>query len=210
MAAADLLGCEPEQLVRDGEGYVGPDEEPVTFGEVVDHAHAMGLQLSAQGRWQVSEIEWDFETGTGVPYFGYVFGAQIAEVEVNRRTGRTRAQKIWAAHDAGHILYPKGALGQMYGGITQGLGYALMEGFRFENGMPQSLDFDRYRIPRANDVPEIEGVYIETHLPEGPYGAKNLAEPVMIGAAPAIANAFAHATGVRVRTFPLPNLSQLK
>jgi CO/xanthine dehydrogenase Mo-binding subunit len=210
MAAADLLGCEPEQLVRDGERYVGPDEEPVSFGEVVDHARAMGFQLSAQGRWQVPEIEWDFETGTGVPYFGYVFGAQIAEVEVVRRTGRTRVLKMWAAHDAGRILYPQGALGQMYGGITQGLGYALMEGFQFENGVPQALDFDRYRIPRANDVPEIEGTYIETHLPEGPYGAKNLAEPVMIGAAPAIANAFAQATGLRVRKLPLPNVSQTR
>jgi CO/xanthine dehydrogenase Mo-binding subunit len=206
MAAADMLGCEPEQLVRDGEQYVGPDEEPVSFGEVVNHARAMGFQLSAQGRWQVPEIEWHFETGTGVPYFGYVFGAQIAEVEVNRRTGRTRVLKMWAAHDAGQILYPQGALGQMYGGIAQGLGYALMEGFRFENGIPQARDFDRYRIPRANDVPEIEGTYIATHLPEGPYGAKNLAEPVMIGAAPAIGNAFAQATGIRVRSFPLPHL----
>jgi CO/xanthine dehydrogenase Mo-binding subunit len=206
MAAADMLGCEPEQLVRDGERYVGPDEEPVSFGEVIDHARAMGFQLSAQGRWQVPEIEWHFESGTGVPYFGYVFGAQIAEVEVSRRTGRTRVLKMWAAHDAGQILYPQGALGQMYGGIAQGLGYALMEGFRYENGIPQAGDFDRYRIPRANDVPEIDGTYIVTHLPEGPYGAKNLAEPVMIGAAPAIGNAFAHATGIRVRSFPLPQL----
>ncbi len=210
MSAADLLGCEPEQLVRDGEQYVGPDEEPATFEEVVDHARELGFQLSAQGRWQVPEIEWDFERGTGVPYFGYVFGAQVAEVEVSRRTGRTRVVKMWAAHDGGRILHPTGALGQMYGGIAQGLGYALMENFRFENGIPQALDFDRYRIPRANDMPEIEGTYIETHLPEGPYGAKNLAEPVMIGAAPAIGNAFAHATGVRIRGFPLPRVAQRK
>ena len=210
MSAADLLGCEPEQLVRDGEQYVGPDEEPATFEEVVDHARELGFQLSAQGRWQVPEIEWDFERGTGVPYFGYVFGAQVAEVEVSRRTGRTRVVKMWAAHDGGRILHPTGALGQMYGGIAQGLGYALMENFRFENGIPQALDFDRYRIPRANDMPEIAGTYIETHLPEGPYGAKNLAEPVMIGAAPAIGNAFAHATGVRIRGFPLPRVAQRK
>lgn len=204
LAAADLLGCTPDRLMRQGEHYIGPDEEPVSFETVVDHAHAMGLQLSADGRWQVRPIEWDFDKGTGEPYFAYVFGAQVAEVVVNRTTGRTRVLKIWAAHDAGTILYPKGALGQMYGGIAQGLGYGLMEDFRFENGVPQALDFDRYRIPRATDVPDIEGTYIETSFPEGPYGAKNLAEPVMVGTAPAVANAFAQATGRRVRSFPLP------
>ncbi|MGC9522245.1 MAG: xanthine dehydrogenase family protein molybdopterin-binding subunit, partial [Anaerolineae bacterium] len=203
-AAADFLGCAPEQLIRDGERYIGPNEELLAFETVVDHARAMGLQLSAQGRWQVRPIEWDFERGTGEPYFCYVFGAQVAEVEVNRRTGRTRVRKIWAAHDAGTILYPQGAMGQMYGGIAQGLGYALSEAFRYVDGVPQQLDFDRYRIPRARDVPEIEGTYIQTSHSEGPYGAKNLAEPVMIATAPAIANAYAHATGRRVRGFPLP------
>lgn len=204
LAAADLLKCAPERLVHRGEQTIGPNEKPASFEAVVDHARAMGLQLSADGRWQVRPIEWDFEQGTGEPYFAYVFGAQVAEVEVNRSTGRTRVLGIWAAHDAGTILYPKGALGQMTGGVTQGLGFALMEDFRFENGVPQALDFDRYRIPRATDVPDIVGTYIQTSLPEGPYGAKNLAEPVMVGTAPAIANAFAQATGQRIRSLPLP------
>jgi len=208
LAAADLLACTPDQLVRNGERYIGPDEEPATFEAVVDHARAMGLQTSAEGRWEIRPIRWNFDTGTGEPYFCYVFGAQVAEVEVSRRTGRTKVLKIWAAHDAGTILYPKGALGQMYGGIAQGLGYALMEGFRYEDGIPQTLSFTRYRVPRATDVPEIEGAYIQTYHPEGPYGAKNLAEPVMIATAPAIANAFYQATGQRVRTFPLPHVRQ--
>ena len=206
LAAADLLRCDPRQLIRDGECYVGPDETPVSFEAVVGHAREMGLQLSAQGRWQIRPIEWNFETGTGEPYFCYVFGAQVAEVEVNRRTGRSRVRKIWAAHDAGKILFPKGALGQMYGGIAQGLGFALMENFRFKDGVPQTLSFKQYRLPRATDVPEIEGTYIQTAGAIGPYGAKNLAEPVMIGTAPAIANAFAQATGIRVRGFPLPRV----
>lgn len=204
LAAADLLRCNPQQLIRDGETYVGPDETPVPFEDIVSHAREMGLQLSAQGRWQIRPIEWDFENGTGEPYFCYVFGAQVAEVEVNRRSGKTRVLKIWAAHDAGKILFPKGALGQMYGGIAQGLGFALMENFRFKDGMPQTLSFTKYRLPRATDVPEIEGTYIQTTEAAGPYGAKNLAEPVMIGTAPAIANAFAQATGIRVRSLPLP------
>lgn len=203
LAAADLLGCEINRIVRDGERYVGPSEIPISFETVAAHAREMGFQLSAEGRWQIPTIEWDFEKGTGDPYFGYVFGAQVAEVEVNRRTGRTKVLKIWAAHDAGRILFPTGALGQMYGGIAQGLGFGLMEDFSFEKSMPQKRAFTKYRVPRALDVPEIEGTYIETEGAIGPYGAKNLAEPVMIGTAPAIANAFAQAMGQRVRRLPV-------
>ena len=208
-AAADVLGCDVGRLVRHGEGYVGPDETPVSFEAVVAHARTMGMQLSTSGRWQVGEVVWDFEHGTGTPYFCYVFGAQVAEVEVNVRSGRVRVTGLWAAHDAGTILFPQGALGQFYGGITQGVGYALTEAFTYEQGMPQATQFTRYRIPRATDVPEIEATFVETELREGPFGAKNLAEPVMNGTAPAVANAVFHATGVRTRSLPIPR-SQLR
>jgi CO/xanthine dehydrogenase Mo-binding subunit len=203
LAAADALQCESEQLVRDGEQYIGPSEEPLTFEEVVDHAFEIGLQLSTQGYWQIPEIHWDFEKGTGTPYFCYTFGAQVVEVEVDTRTGEVKATGIWAAHDAGKIIFPKGAKGQMLGGIAQGLGYGLTEGFDYEEGYPQQHNFDRYHIPSATDLPEMEVTYIETTLPEGPFGAKNLAEPVMLATAPALANAVFHATGVRVRDLPL-------
>ncbi|MFP4345374.1 MAG: xanthine dehydrogenase family protein molybdopterin-binding subunit [Anaerolineales bacterium] len=203
LAAADALQCEPEQLVRAGEQYIGPSEEPLTFEEVVDHAFELGLQLSTQGYWQIPEIHWDFEKGTGTPYFCYTFGAQVVEVEVDTRTGEVKATGIWAAHDAGKIIFPKGAQGQMLGGIAQGLGYGLTEGFDYEEGYPQQHNFDRYHIPSATDLPEMEVTYIETTLPEGPFGAKNLAEPVMLATAPALANAVFHATGVRVRDLPL-------
>lgn len=203
LAAAKTLHCLPDQIVRDGERFIGPSEEPLTFEAVVDAARAQGLQLSVAGRWQIPTIEWDFEQGRGKPYFCYVFGAQVAEVEVTLRTGKVRVVNLWAAHDAGKILYPKGALGQLCGGITQGLGYGLMEGFLYQDGIPQSLNLTSYRIPRAVDVPEIEATFIETTLHEGPFGAKNMAEPVMVGTAPALANAVFHATGVRVHTLPV-------
>jgi CO/xanthine dehydrogenase Mo-binding subunit len=159
--------------------------------------------LSTEGRWQIRPIEWDFKKGTGEPYFCYVFGAQVAEVEVNIRTGKITVTGIWAAHDAGQILYPLGALGQLYGGIVQGLGYALTEQFRFEKSIPQTLGLNTYRIPRSSDVPEITATYIQTTLRQGPFGAKNLAEPVMVGTAPAIANAVSQAVGKRIRALPI-------
>jgi CO/xanthine dehydrogenase Mo-binding subunit len=125
-AAADLFKCAPGQILRDEEAFIGPDEEPVDFDTVVAHARKLGYVLSAHGRWQMPVIHWDFEKGTGTPYVGYTFGAQIVEVTVNTGTGRVQADRIWAAHDIGKVLFPEGAYGQLYGGITQGLGYGLM------------------------------------------------------------------------------------
>ncbi|NMB88081.1 MAG: molybdopterin-dependent oxidoreductase, partial [Chloroflexi bacterium] len=81
-AAADLLHCLPSQLLRDGESFVGPGEEPITWDEVLLHAREMGLTLSAHGKWGAPNIHWDPKTGRGTPYFAFHYGAQIAEVTV--------------------------------------------------------------------------------------------------------------------------------
>jgi CO/xanthine dehydrogenase Mo-binding subunit len=109
---------------------------------------------------------------------------------------------IWAAHDPGKVLFPQGAYGQVYGGITQGLGYALTERVNFDDGYIQTSNFDEYLIPTAMDVPDIEAVFVEKHLSVGPHGAKNIAEPSMVPTAPAVLNAIAHATGRRIRDLP--------
>jgi CO/xanthine dehydrogenase Mo-binding subunit len=203
LAASNLLNCEQDQIHRQGELFIGPDEEPVLFEKVVDHALEMGLQLFSQGYWQIPRIHWDFETGTGIPYYTYSYGAQVAQVFVNKASGDVKVERIWAAHDGGRIIFPKGARGQLLGGIAQGLGYALTEGFEFKDGYPQSTRFSKYVIPSILDMPECETKFIETTLPDGPYGAKNLAEPVMIATAPAIANAIFQAVGVRCYELPI-------
>jgi CO/xanthine dehydrogenase Mo-binding subunit/aerobic-type carbon monoxide dehydrogenase small subunit (CoxS/CutS family) len=203
-AAANALRCAPAQIARHGEQYVGPSEEPLSFEQVVDHARQMGLTLSAHGSWRMPHFEWHFDTGTGTPYYCYVFGAQVAEVEVDTRTGAVNVVQIWQAHDGGKIIFPQGAAGQMVGGIAQGVGYALLEEMNFQRGYPQSLNLDGYLIPTALDAPPVEGVFIETPYAPGPYGARNLAEPMLIATAPAIANAVFHATGVRHRNIPMP------
>ena len=202
-AAANDLGCDPAQVIRDGEKYIGPKEDPISFNQVVDHARQMGLTLSSYGTWNMPHIEWHFDKGTGIPYYCYVFGAVVAEVEVDQRLGKIDVLNIWMAHDAGKIIFPQGARGQMVGGIAQGLGYGVLEEMKFNQGYPQSINFDGYLIPTALDMPAVKGTFIETHFKEGPYGAKNLAEPMMIGIAPAIANAAFQATGVRNRVTPL-------
>ncbi|MCL5274583.1 MAG: xanthine dehydrogenase family protein molybdopterin-binding subunit [Chloroflexi bacterium] len=202
-AAADLLKCAPEQIVRDQEMFIGADEEPVGFDAVAAHARKMGFVLSAHGKWQMPTIHWDFEKGAGVPYVGYTFGAQVVEVTVNTGTGKVQADRIWAAHDIGKVLFPEGAYGQLYGGIAQGLGYGLMEEVEINHGYIHNVNFDDYIIPTAMDVPAIEATFVEAPFALGPYGAKNVAEPSMLGVAPALANAVCHATGKRIRELPL-------
>lgn len=201
-AAADRLHCEVHQLVREGEAYVGPNEEPVSWDEVADHARQMGLALTAQGKWSAPHISWDHHAGRGTPYMAYHFAAQVAEVEVDLLTGNVQVLGMWAAHDPGTVIFPEGALGQLYGGIAQGLGYALMEEITYADGYLQETNFESYLIPTSVDVPEIVTQFVETSFSHGPYGAKNIAEPSMVPAAPAILNAIAHATGRRVRDLP--------
>lgn len=210
LAAADLLGCAPEEIHCLGGHYVSASENDATFEQVVDHAREMSLPLSAQGYWQLPEIHWDFKTGTGIPYYTYCYGAQVAEVEVNTHTGDLKVIKVWAAHDGGKIIFPGGAKGQMLGGIAQGLGYAITEDFTFSDGYPDKLSLREYTMPTALDMPEVDLTYLDTVQPEGPFGAKGLAEPALIATAPAIANAVFQATGKRYRTIPLATQKKLR
>lgn len=202
-SAAHALNCQPVQVQRQGELFIGPGEEPLTFDQVVRHAREMGLSLYVQGKWEMPPFAWDFTNGTGVPYHCYTFGAQVAEVETNLVSGVTRVLGVWAAHDGGRIIFPNGALGQMYGGIAMGIGYALTEHVSYHNGLPQALNFHDYHIPTALDIPAMDGTFVQIDHPDGPYGALNLAEPMMIAIAPAIANAVFQTTGKRPRIFPL-------
>lgn len=201
-AAADLFHCQIVEVLRDGENYIGPNEEPAGFNQVVDHARRMGLVLSTEGRWNAPENHWSFESGSGKPYFAYHFGAQVAEVQVDTDTGKVEVTGFWAAHNTGTVIFPQGALGQLFGGITQGLGYALMERVDFDSGYIQATNFDEYLIPTAMDVPDIVGSFIEKPFADGPYGAKNIGEPGLVPAAPAIINAIYHATGRRIKNLP--------
>lgn len=201
-AAADLLGCQVEQVARQGEQYIGPSEEPASFEQVASHARRMGMILSAHARWGVPDIHWSFETGRGRPYFAYHFGAQVAEVEVDTGTGKVAVTGMWAAHNSGTVIFPQGILGQLYGGMALGLGYALMERVNYDQGYIQETNFDEYLIPTAMDVPDFAGAFVEKPFDSGPYGAKNIGEPAMVPSAPAILNAIAHATGRRVRSLP--------
>jgi CO/xanthine dehydrogenase Mo-binding subunit len=202
LSAADLLKCDVKQVYRIGETFIGPNEEPLPWEKVIEHARENGIILSYHGKWSAPSVHWNHKEGKGEPYFGYHFAAHIAEVEVDLRIGKAQVINFFAAHDTGTILFPQGALGQVCGGIAQGLGYALLEEALYDEGYLQSVNFDTYLIPTSLDVPEICVNFIETPFSPGPFGAKNIAEPSMVPAAPAILNAISNATGRRIRDLP--------
>jgi putative selenate reductase molybdopterin-binding subunit len=143
------------------------------------------------------------ETGCGDVSTSYSFACQVAEVEVDPDTGKTEILKIVAAHDVGKIINPMLAEGQVEGGVAMGVGYALTEDLIYRNGNLLNGNFRDYKVLTAQDIPPVESIFVETSDPEGPFGAKGLAEPCTIPTAPAIANAIYDAIKVRIKTLPI-------
>ncbi|MDD9914899.1 MAG: molybdopterin-dependent oxidoreductase, partial [Rhodospirillaceae bacterium] len=119
--------------------------------------------------------------------------------EVDIELGTVKLRRIVAAHDVGRAINPSLVEGQIYGGIAQGIGLALME--EYIPGRTENLH--DYLIPTVGDVPEIDIILVEDSEPLGPYGAKGIGEPALIPTAPAIFSAIRHATGIKVTQAPL-------
>jgi CO/xanthine dehydrogenase Mo-binding subunit len=133
----------------------------------------------------------------------YGFAAQAALVEVSEATGQVAVLKVVSAHDVGRALNPLAAEGQIHGGIHMGLGYALSEELRIEDGRVLNPQFMEYALLTAADMPEIVIHLIETIDAAGPFGAKGLGESGVIPVAAAVANAVKDAVGVRLTELPM-------
>jgi len=196
------LSCS-ELFFRDNNIYLPDGEKLISFDEAATQAYNSGVFLSTYGWYKSPQISWDEEFGQGNPYFTYVYGCQIAEVEVNTGTGEIKVLNMVAAHDVGRAINPAGVLGQFYGGIMMGLGYGIMEELDIEEGYINNTNFDEYLIPTAKDMPNIYPIIVENPDPVGPYGAKSIGEPTLELGAAAISNAVAQAIGRRIRSLPL-------
>jgi putative selenate reductase molybdopterin-binding subunit len=131
------------------------------------------------------------------------FGAQFAEVTVDIETGQVTVDQLVMAVDSGVVVNPQAATGQIEGGMSQALGYAVCEEMTYdEKGRPNERDFEDYHIFRADEMPELEAIFVESYEPSHPFGVKAVAEIPMDGVAPAVANAIRHATGIDVDVIP--------
>jgi putative selenate reductase molybdopterin-binding subunit len=131
------------------------------------------------------------------------FAAQFAEVLVDTQTGAVKVEKLVMAVDSGVIVNPVTASGQIEGGMTQALGYALCEEMTYSTkGEALQKDFNDYHIYRANEMPELQALFIETFEPSHPFGVKAVAEIPMDGVAPAVGNAIYDACAANLSDIP--------
>ena len=133
----------------------------------------------------------------------YSHAVHVAEITVDTLTGEIKVDKITLAQDVGRVINRLGLEGQVEGGIAIGLGYALSENMRLQNGMLTNPCFRDYKLITAPEMPPLDMHFIESNCAEGPYGAKGISELPTIVIAPAIANALYNATGVRIFNPPM-------
>jgi aerobic carbon-monoxide dehydrogenase large subunit len=198
LAAADLLEATAVDVVLDtasGRFHVAgaPAARTVDWTELAAH----------RGEDRALQCEADFDgQGPTVP-----FGAYVAVVEVDRDTGTVELRRMVTVDDAGTIINPTLALGQVHGGLAQGIGQALFEEFAYDaDGNPQTTNFADYALPSAAELPSFECRLLETPSPNNPLGAKGIAESGTVGAPPAVQSAVVDALahlGVRHLDLPL-------
>jgi len=195
-AASQELEIAPDDLeVVDGVvRAVGAPDRSITVEELARKALRFG------GRYEPIEGHGGSAQTVGAPSVA----AHLSHVRVDRETGEVELLKHVIAQDVGRALNPALVEGQMRGGATQGMGWALYEQLDHdESGHLLTGSFLDYAIPVADRVPEIDTLIVEVPAPDGPFGAKGIGEAPVVAAAPAIVNAVAAATGARIRELPL-------
>jgi aerobic carbon-monoxide dehydrogenase large subunit len=193
--AADLLECAVDDVVVDVERAV--------FHVAGTPARTVDWDAIAASEGEMLSAESDFTPV--MPTFP--FGAHLAVVEVDIETGHTRLTRLVAVDDAGKLINPLLAEGQVHGGIAQGVAQALFEAVRYsDDGQPQTTNFADYLVISAAELPSFEVVHMETPTFANPLGAKGVGESGTIGAIPAVYNAVIDAVshlGVRHLETPL-------
>lgn len=204
--AAKSLGESPENLdIRDRTVFSKKDPEKKSpLGKVLRATHYSpgGSMVMAEYFYDPPNENLDREL-KGNLSVTYTYGTHGVEVEVDKETGQVKILKYIAAHDVGRAINPMLLEGQVYGGATMGIGYALTERLILKDGKVMNSNFRDYKMLTAKDVPNIETIVIETNDPFGPFGAKGVGEPGLVPTAPAIANAIYDAVGVRIKDLPI-------
>jgi xanthine dehydrogenase YagR molybdenum-binding subunit len=194
-AAAGFLGASPDSLVSSQSVITDPDSgKSMTFAEVCEKLG--DVMIMGEGSRGPNPEKTAINA----------FAAQFAEVEVDVETGQVRVLRIVSTHDSGRIINPTLARSQVEGGIIQGLGYALFEERVLDrhSGVQLNPTMHDYKIPTMADIPDIEVIFVDgADTVANHTGAKGLAEPPIIGIAPAIANAVADALGREITEIPL-------
>ena len=195
-----------EMILKQGRMLLGSAEAIIDGTSVKDgHGNTISFQDICTKSYYTEEQKQIMGTASHMSYDSPPpFNATYAEVEVDTLTGTVRVLKIVSVTDAGQIINPKMAEGQIEGGIPQALGMTLSEFIPFDQeGRQLNQDFNSYHIYTARDMPELVVRFAASHEPTGPYGAKAVAEIPINAPAPAVTNAIYHAVGVRIKHLPV-------
>jgi len=191
--AGRLLDAPPDEIMLADRQAWAADGRSVTLAQIGLESlhHSQQQQIMAVGSW-VS------------PDSPPPFAAQFADVTVDTVTGQVTVNKLVMALDCGMIVNPLTATGQIEGGMTQALGYAICEEMRFDAaGRMVNPRFGDYRIFAADEMPELQVRFIQTYEPTHPFGVKAVAEIPLDGVGPAVANAVYDALSVQIPVLPL-------
>lgn len=191
--AGRMLGVPPERISLRDRAAWAPDGRSVSLREVALESLHHHDQFQIMGTASFTS-----------PYSPPPFAAQFAEVVVDTETGQVTVERLLMALDCGKIVNPITASGQVEGGMTQALGYAVSEELLFDPyGRIVNPRFDDYRIFRADEMPDLRVIFVETWEPTHPFGVKAVAEIPLDGVAPAVVNAVYDAVGVSIPRIPL-------
>ena len=205
--AVPLLDCPLDSLTyNDGAVWQKNSNKFITAKEIIaGHFGPRGATVQGDGTFTPFGAKPpDKETGQTPRMSAFwMYATQIADVEVDVETGRIKVLRIVAAHDAGTIINPEGAEGQIVGGVVQGLGATLCEEMHVTDGVITNPTFVEYKLPTTMDIPEIVTGFVDSFHDEGPFGAKGLSEPALAPTSAAVANAVFNAIGVRITSLPI-------
>lgn len=204
--AAEILDADPAQLRLAGNTiHHPPSQRSLPLAVLGEHFH--NEQLFSAG--PTVDFPPNGISRYGQPGFQsrramwcYTFNTQAAIAAVNIKTGHVQVLHVISVTDIGKVLNPGVVNGQVHGATLQGLGYALSEQFRMENGWNLTNNLGKCGLPKASEAPEITPIFLEIPHPLGPQGAKGFSEAPIVPAAPAILNAIRDASGVRICHLP--------
>lgn len=143
------------------------------------------------------------ENGQGNCHVAFAFVAHRAVVDVDPELGLVKVVQVATAQDVGRVLNPLAAIGQIEGGIAQGLGLAVMEEIILDHGVVRNPSFTDYLLPTSLDAPDVVAIMIEEPEPQAPLGAKGIGEPPCISVTPAIVAAIRAACGKDISRVPV-------
>ena len=207
--AAKVWECSQAEIEYDGTKVQYKERilslKQLVMGYQYPDGHTVGDTIQCTGSSVVRGVTYpDLQTGQYQPY-EWTFGSQGVDLRISKGTGEIKIVHFVTALDAGKIINPELARGQVYGGSLQGIGQALKEKIEFnEKGTMTTTNLRRYSIPRLSDMPErFSCIFVETPQPNGPFGARPIAEHSTVGPPSVILNAIENATGISFSSLPV-------